>query len=322
MEVAPRNDAAALDVDRERQVSKPSRLSGSRPTGRAATQRTARPTLAPARSQPSLLGIGAVALVVLAVIALIAVKLASGGGGAASADNQPVPSTVLAAMEQIPATAFDRVGKGTSTIAPMLLPGPPLQNGGKPELLYVGAEYCPYCAVQRWSMLAALSRFGQFSGLRLMTSAANDVYPSTPTFTFVHAAYTSTYLAFASVELETNQAVNGGYQPLQTMTPAQAQIFRQFDAPPYVAQSAVGTIPFVDVANHYLLNGSPFSPQVLHGETWQQIAQAVQQPATADAQAILGGANVLTAAICAVDGKQPAAVCSSSAVQQVRLAGS
>jgi len=142
-------------------------------------------------------------------------------------------------------------------------------------------------------MLAALSRFGQFSGLQLMTSAPNDVYPSTPTFTFVHATYTSGYLAFASVELETNQAVNGHYQKLQSMTPAQAQIFQQFDAPPYVAQSAVGTIPFLDVANHYLLNGSPFSPQVLHGETWQQIAQAVQQPANAEAQAILGGANVL-----------------------------
>ena len=298
----------------------PTRVPGSRLRATPAKQRPAGKTRRRSRSGPPLVGIASVGVVLLVIIVLIGVKLAF-TNSAASSDNQPVPAPVLAAMEQIPAATFDTVGKGTASINPVVLPGPPLQSGGKPELLYVGAEYCPYCAVQRWSMLAALSRFGQFSGLQLMTSAPNDVYPSTPTFTFVHATYTSGYLAFASVELETNQAVNGHYQKLQSMTPAQAQIFQQFDAPPYVAQSAVGTIPFLDVANHYLLNGSPFSPQVLHGETWQQIAQAVQQPANAEAQAILGGANVLTATICAADRNQPAAVCTSPAVQQVHLAG-
>ncbi|HEY8743870.1 MAG TPA: DUF929 family protein [Chloroflexota bacterium] len=298
----------------------PTRVPGSRLRATPAKQRPAGKTRRRSRSGPPLVGIASVGVVLLVIIVLIGVKLAF-TNSAASSDNQPVPAPVLAAMEQIPAATFDTVGKGTASINPVVLPGPPLQSGGKPELLYVGAEYCPYCAVQRWSMLAALTRFGQFSGLQLMTSAANDVYPSTPTFTFVHTSYTSAYLAFASVELETNQAVNGNYQKLQTMTPAQAQIFQQFDAPPYVAQNAVGTIPFLDVANHYLLNGSPFSPQVLHGETWQQIAQALQQPASAEAQAILGGANVLTATICAADSNQPTAVCTSAAVQQVHLAG-
>jgi thiol-disulfide isomerase/thioredoxin len=285
-----------------------------------AKQRSAGKAPVRSRSGPPLLGIVSALLVFLVIVVLFGVKLAT-SSSAVSSDNQPVPPPVLTEIEQISAATFDTVGKGTATIKPIVLPGPPLQNGGKPEVLYVGAEYCPYCAAQRWSMLAGLSRFGQFSGLQLMTSAANDIYPSTPTFTFVHASYTSAYLAFASVELETNQAVNGNYQKLQTMTPAQAQIFQKFDAPPYVAQSAVGTIPFLDVASHYLLNGSPFSPQLLHGETWQHIAHALQQPASAEAQAILGGANVLTATICAADNNQPAAVCTSAAVQQVQLAG-
>ena len=36
----------------------------------------------------------------------------------------------------------------------------------KPELLYIGAEYCPYCAASRWPLIIALSRFGTFKGLR------------------------------------------------------------------------------------------------------------------------------------------------------------
>ncbi|MGH3290263.1 MAG: DUF929 family protein, partial [Trebonia sp.] len=43
--------------------------------------------------------------------------------------------------------------------------GPPLTRGGKPEVLYVGAEYCPYCAMENWPLIVALSRFGQFTGL-------------------------------------------------------------------------------------------------------------------------------------------------------------
>jgi hypothetical protein len=28
--------------------------------------------------------------------------------------------------------------------------GPPLTRSGKPEVLYVAAEYCPYCAMVNW----------------------------------------------------------------------------------------------------------------------------------------------------------------------------
>src|SRR6266852_5220447 len=36
---------------------------------------------------------------------------------------------------------------------------------GKPEIFYFGAEFCPYCAAQRWSLVIALSHFGTFSKL-------------------------------------------------------------------------------------------------------------------------------------------------------------
>ncbi len=34
---------------------------------------------------------------------------------------------------------------------------------GKPEVLFVGAEFCPFCAAERWPLIVALSRFGHFS---------------------------------------------------------------------------------------------------------------------------------------------------------------
>ena len=46
-----------------------------------------------------------------------------------------------------------------------------------PEILYMGAEYCPYCAAQRWSTIIALSRFGKFSGLGNMSSYSGRRLP-------------------------------------------------------------------------------------------------------------------------------------------------
>ena len=41
----------------------------------------------------------------------------------------------------------------------------------------MGAEYCPYCAAERWSMIVALGRFGTFSGLQTMRSSSTDSRP-------------------------------------------------------------------------------------------------------------------------------------------------
>jgi len=270
-----------------------------------------------------LIGIIAVVVVVVAIGAMIVVKLAGGGAATAMGDNQPVPPTVITAVTQAPAAAFDTVGKGSLSPQPVTLPGPPLKSsGGKPEVLYIGSEYCPYCAAQRWPMIVALSRFGQWSGLELMTSSSSDTFPSTNTFTFVHATFTSQYLSLSSVELQTNKLQGQSYAPLQTMTPEQSQLMTKFNAPPYVPADAAGTIPFLDVANRFVVSGTLFSPALLQTKNWQVIAGALGQPSSDEAKAIIGAANFLTAEFCAVDGNQPAAVCSSSAVQQFHIPAS
>jgi len=191
---------------------------------------------------------------------------------------------------------------------------PEVTSNGKPQVLYIGAEYCPYCAAERWATVVALSRFGTFSGLGLTTSSATDVFPSTPTLTFHGSAYSSDVLAFVGVETNTNQltASGTGYEPLDALTPEQQQLLQTFDAPPYTSQA--GSIPFTLIGNRFVISGSSFPPDVLQGKSWQQIASALSDPSSPIAQQVLAAANMLTAAICDLTGGQPSNVCTAPGV--------
>jgi thiol-disulfide isomerase/thioredoxin len=49
-----------------------------------------------------------------------------------------------------------------------------IRRDGKPLVFFMGAEYCPYCAAERWAIVRALQEFGQWSGLKQTISAARD----------------------------------------------------------------------------------------------------------------------------------------------------
>ncbi len=120
--------------------------------------------------------------------------------------NRPAAaSDIVAAVTGVPASAFDAVGvnaPSTQLTAPTVLTGQPrLLAHGKPEVLYVGAEFCPFCAAERWPLIVALSRFGHFGRLTSMQSAPSSVFPSVQSFSFVGTTYTSRYVSFAGVEL-------------------------------------------------------------------------------------------------------------------------
>jgi hypothetical protein len=166
-------------------------------------------------------------------------------------------------------------------------------------------------------MVVALSRFGTFSGLQLTHSTSNDVFPNTQTFSFHGATYTSTYLRFEPVELNTNQiGGNGRYQTLDTPTAEQQQVFATYDAPPYT--TTAGSIPFIDFGGKYIVNGATYDPAVLQGKTASDIATALVQPDSAVARGVIGAANTLTAAICALTKNQPAAVCADPVISGLR----
>ena len=53
-------------------------------------------------------------------------------------------------------------------------------------MLYIGAEFCPICATQRWPMTVALSHFGTFSNLQQTHSAVSDGNIPTLSYLRVH----------------------------------------------------------------------------------------------------------------------------------------
>ena len=181
-------------------------------------------------------------------------------------------------------------------------------------MVYIGAEYCPFCAAQRWGVIVALARFGSFTGLGASHSAADDVYPNTATLTFHGASYTSSFVEFQGVETATNQREGGRYAPLDALTPLHNQLMRTYNAPPYTDADSAGAIPFMDFGNRYILSGSSVSPELLAGRSVEEIAAALADPSSPIAKAIDGSANVYTAIICGLTSSKPATVCASPAV--------
>jgi hypothetical protein len=76
-----------------------------------------------------------------------------------------------------------------------------------------------------------------------------------------------------------------------------------------VSQQSAGSIPFIDFSNKYLISGASYSPQVLQGKTWSQVAAALSDPASPITQGAGGSANMITAALCKLTGNQPATAC-------------
>lgn len=261
--------------------------------------------------------IAAIVVIPVLVAAMVIVSLNRGeptatpsGGGDAE------PAAGLAA--NVPVSALNAVGTGSGVTPPQALPSttPPLEVGGVPEVLYVGAEYCPFCAAQRWPVVVALGRFGAFTGLGATASSATDVFPSTQTFSFYGSTYASDEIVFTGVETETNQpAPGGGYTSLQALTPEQEQLLATYDAAPYT--NAPGSIPFLMIGDRYLALGASFDPSVLQGKSRDEIARALSDPSSPIAQAVNGSANAITAAVCGLTHDRPADVCTNPTIASI-----
>jgi Domain of unknown function (DUF929) len=258
-----------------------------------------------------LLASGSVVVVIAVVVAFVLVK-ANSKATTSGVSNGPAGAalaSVVTDTTSVPASTLNAVGAGSGvTGLPTSISGSELTSGGKPEMLYVGAEYCPYCAAERWAMVVALSRFGTFSNLSTVHSGNNpgEPYANTPTWTFYKSSYTSKYLTFTPVEEETNiPQGTTSYTPLQTPTSQQQALVSKYDS------ANQGAIPFIDFGNKYMISGASYSPQLLAGKTWSQIASALKDPSSPIAKAVDGTANYLTAAICKLTSNQPATACTS-----------
>jgi hypothetical protein len=290
-----------------------------RPGGRPA------PGPAPSRFSGAVLAWGAVGLVIVIVAVLVVVKVASGGSSGATSYTPvtPAPASVVKDVTTIPASVYDKVGVNFPSAAQPVSPPiklknqPPLSIGGKsPAMLYYGAEYCPYCAAERWAVVAALSRFGTWSNLKITASSHTDVYNDTHTFSFKGATLTSPYLTLATVEQYSNIPTSGGsYTNLENPTKEEETIIT--NGQKYIPGATPGQVgfPFINIGNKAIISGATYNPGILAGLSWTDIAGGLDDASNPVTQSIVGAANYISAAVCASTKDAPSSVCSSPGVK-------
>ena len=276
----------------------------------------------PRRSPTALLTWGAVALILIIVVVLLVVKITS-GSNASSGQKAFIPTTPQVAHDvtNIPTSVYNQVGIKSSlaSVSPPTIVGgqPPLTIAGLPGMYYFGAEYCPYCAAERWAVVASLSRFGKWANLGDMQSTTNDVFPGTQTFTLVKSTFTSPYLGLQTTEANSDQPLpNGqGYKTLQRATAAQRKLVSTYDTPKYFPGSGTGGgIPFISIGNKAFISGASYSPSILQGLSRSDIASNLSDASNPVTQAIVATSNYISASICHTNGGKPASVCTSSGV--------
>jgi len=270
------------------------------------------------RPVPSgLLTLAVVLIILVAVVVLVIIEVTSPAPVGLAPAIQQAPSALVQDITSIPAGIFNSVGDpSTPILSPpsVVTHGPALLIHRLPAVVWVGALYCPECAAERWALVIALGRFGTFDKLYSTTSASSDVFPDTVTFSFDGATYHSTKVALAAVEEFGNGLslrAPAGYERLAYPNATETSAMRSYDHAPW---AVAGQLPFLDVANQIIISGSSFLPGVLSGLTIQQVAADLMHPSTLVAKEILGGANQITAAICAASADPPTAVCSSPAI--------
>jgi hypothetical protein len=255
--------------------------------GRAAQQRAA------ARRR-LLFPIAAVTAVLAIVVAFVTVGLTS-APARMTASESIAPSAVARHVTTGPDSVLTRVSTD-QVITPLRRAkgaGAPLTSGGKPVIVFVSEESCPFCAAERWAVTVALSHFGTWSNLGVTRSAANDVFPNTATLSFRTAHYRSSELTLLTTELTDNAG-----HPLQAETALEARLIASFDVPPYVnSADQSGAVPFLDIGDQYILAGAQYNPQVLAGLSAAQIAGQLGDPSSPVTRAIDGSAKAIIAAI-------------------------
>jgi thiol-disulfide isomerase/thioredoxin len=252
---------------------------------------------------------GSVVAVVAIVLVIVFVGLghkSSGGSSGIPVTGTALPASTASKVTTVPPATLDAIGIGSlsGSLPIKAVSDTPLASNGKPEMLYIGAEFCPYCAAMRWSMAIALNRFGTLSPLHGIYSSSTDVDPHTATLTFYKSSYTSNYLTFTPVE---NETVTKG--PLQNTTSAQLALWEKYDS----SANGLG-YPFIDIGNKYVITGPLYDPAVLAGLSWAQVATDLHNPSSRVAQAAGGAANLLTAAMCKMTNGQPGSVCTAPGV--------
>jgi thiol-disulfide isomerase/thioredoxin len=238
------------------------------------------------------------AMVALVILGAVAVFLTRGGSD--------TNATITVASSSIPVGAQPPSNAASVALGQVRREsGEPLLDGGEPLVFFMGAEWCPFCASERWALVEATSRFGKWSGLKeLHSRSGQDFFPSLATYDLSRARYASDYISLRHVEVAT---VDG--EPLQKLGEFEEGLVDEYDK--------LGSVPFL------FASGPPgrysvelaYSPGLLTGQSFAALREGVAAAAPTPAVEAIGGeADAITALICKLDGRQPASVCAKGSI--------
>ncbi len=240
--------------------------------------------------------------VLLAVIGLVPnVALARHG----SQIGAVVPASVIRQLRQISHNGLQDTAPPNDVLMNAIAGA--LVHVHRPSILYVGADYCPYCAALRWPLVLTLLRFGSLEGLKFMRSSSTDVFADTATFSFFGAAYRSPWIGFEGFETSTRTG-----RPLASPPHPVRSLFNAYDAPPFTMDA--GAIPFLYINGLYVISGSPVPPEIFKGDDWSAIIAGLTQPTSAIYEKVMPETNLLTAAFCKGMAAPPRQICESPGV--------
>ncbi len=254
--------------------------------------------------------IGIVALVVVGVVVLVLAKGSKSSDSNSPSTSQsakPAPASIAPDLAKVSLPAVADAAKAwkanpdpsfDNPVKPITSPS--LTENGKPEVLYIGGEYCPFCAGERWALTVALSKFGKFSNLKVLNSSEENV----PTLSYVGSNYTSKYVTFTPIEQK-----GQNQEPLEKTTASQDALLQKYGG---------GSYPFIDFGGKYLQSGGSVDPKVLIGKEQTAIARTLAESKSTGTQvnSIPGQVNSTAAgfikSICALTGGRPGNVCSAN----------
>jgi len=161
-----------------------------------------------------------------------------------------------------------------------------VRRGGKLTVFFMGAEYCPYCAAERWAIVRSLQKFGQWGGLKQTISAARDQpFLNLPTYDFTEATYNSPHIEFVAREIKDRE-----FKPFQKLSKTEEKIVRKHDPKK--------EIPFLLIGGRFMQIGSGFPPKIFIGHTFRQTETELKKVESEIRKTIDEEANVISALLC------------------------
>jgi len=257
-----------------------------------------------------LIGVVVIGLAAVAVSVLHSIQK----GNAKAPLLEPAAASVLHEVSSVAGPEQDAIGLPPSVSVPKVADRQPaLVLDGHPAAIFIGGEFCPSCAAERWAVVMAFSRFGTFSSLKETTSSPWDSYPSTPTFSFYKSSYKSPYVTLLTVEREGNDTSGLGTRTtLQSLTPLESALWARYEQ----AFGQAEAFPFLDIGNKVFVVSPSYDPGVLAGLTQSKVAARLRKASAPSTAEIVATATYLTAAICSLTGQRPSSACSLRVVRE------